>query len=75
MPCPAHNQTSFLTISKNETISKEKYTVYTRLGEKRTLVGVFDTEQEGLTACLKALQPGNELLSNVVYEKMATYFF
>jgi CRISPR/Cas system-associated protein Cas5 (RAMP superfamily) len=30
--------------------SKEKYTVYSRLGEKRTLVGVFDTEQEALQA-------------------------
>ena len=30
--------------------SKEKYTIYSRLEEKRTLVGVFDTEQEALQA-------------------------
>ena len=46
----ALNQTSFFEIVKNETFSKEKYAVYSRLGEKHTLVGVFDTEQEALQA-------------------------
>ena len=47
----ALNQTSFFEIVKNETFSKEKYAVYSRLGEKHTLVGVFDTEQEALQSC------------------------
>ena len=46
----ALNQTLFFETVKNETFYKKKYTVYTRLGEKRTLVGVFDTEQEALQA-------------------------
>lgn len=46
----ALNQTSFFEIVKNETFSKEKYAVYSRLGEKHTLVGVFDTKQEALQA-------------------------
>lgn len=47
----ALNQTLFFETIKNETFYKKKYTVYTRLGEKRTLVGVFDTEQEALQSC------------------------
>lgn len=46
----ALNQTSFFEIVKNETFSKKKYAVYSRLGENHTLVGVFDTEQEALQA-------------------------
>ena len=47
----ALNQTLFFETVKNETFYKKKYTVYTCLGEKRRLVGVFDAEQEALQSC------------------------